>query len=1210
MTHRLFLAVILWQFMIQINLAQNVLGDYQDFFNKAVKSPTPFEFTNYSSKGNVDLSTGKFGLNVPFYTISNQFIELPVGLSYSTSGVKVDQLSSEIGIDWNLYGGGAVTRILKGYPDEMRSLFIPCVASVPSCSGSYGKNVFSGKVVNKVGGNFSVLNLYRNYNILNGGYPFTGSAVQPRTEFFLTQFPNIDYPTNTIQDGYYWTKTNNELEAILLTKNYKAQAAGKAGGDNERDIFKVNVGSLSFHFMLKIKEEHVGENDNNPVLVEDYFEAIPLDHKGVKIDFRMDYQKPVWNEWSSDNTTRNRITRGSGIITGFTITTTNGVKYIFDKYELTEHEYIKEMFDRTSSGVNNQRTMQFSLEDVYTSSWKITKIILPNTQTVNFSYQDNHYSYPFTVPRQHDGEYKGFGHNNAPALFSNSINSLDHRVFGHALREIKLPANQGKISFEYIEDRRDIEGGLRMTKIKLFDKFNKMIKETSLRGVYVKSSSVTSSIDPKSWRLYLGEIIDSEKKNSYKLHYYKKEDLGSRGRIHSQDIYGYYLGEKHQNISSPAYPKFYIIANQREGKRICYDKPYDFDSDDVYYIFSGLDRSVNSATVDYGVLHQVDFVTGGKLMIDYESNTYFNESSYRPNALGPGVRVKNLNYYTTKSQALPNLTKSYSYNHFISTSRSSGVRLCKPSFAYTVNLAMDNEKNWGVEQTKISNVWPYHNRYFNYFVSQKELYDKGLSRQKTYKKLTRISTHSIGATSDVFGREMLYTNVKEEQINPNTNTNSGYSNYTFHYFDNRSEVNVISGPTDDSVYLPTGTKETGFGAIGKPWDLLTSSNGAAVSYGLVEKRGYDIYPFPDRNYFGLDNSRFNGELKIREDFTSDQKIVKKVAYKYKKYIEEDKVAYTLKNVKTGYMDTHVYRKGDQTKKRVHFLDIPAYEYSGLHFFDEKEYYFDSPFVLTQVNTTEYNNGKEINYLKKYDYDNYAQVSNETIKNSDGINTLVNYIYPYNTNAISYSNNPSGINLLRSQNRIAIPIGKETSSNSLVEYEFTQYQNHLNRISVPSSIQTSKNNSSLLEDRVIYNRYDTVDDISKPVEVSKVDGSLITYVWGYEGVLPIAKIEHASYDQVSSFVDDLKTKSNADNDRTQGYTGKEGALRQALDNLRDALPNAMVTTYTYDPLIGMTSMTDPKGYTIYYTYDPENRLDEIKDAEGHLISKNQYHYKNQ
>ena len=54
---------------------------------------------------------------------------------------------------------------------------------------------------------------------------------------------------------------------------------------------------------------------------------------------------------------------------------------------------------------------------------------------------------------------------------------------------------------------------------------------------------------------------------------------------------------------------------------------------------------------------------------------------------------------------------------------------------------------------------------------------------------------------------------------------------------------------------------------------------------------------------------------------------------------------------------------------------------------------------------------------------------------------------------------------------------------------------------------------------------------------------------------------------------------------------------------------MITTFIYKTLIGVSSITDPKGDTVYYEYDDLNRLKFIKDAQGNLLSENQYKYKN-
>jgi YD repeat-containing protein len=63
----------------------------------------------------------------------------------------------------------------------------------------------------------------------------------------------------------------------------------------------------------------------------------------------------------------------------------------------------------------------------------------------------------------------------------------------------------------------------------------------------------------------------------------------------------------------------------------------------------------------------------------------------------------------------------------------------------------------------------------------------------------------------------------------------------------------------------------------------------------------------------------------------------------------------------------------------------------------------------------------------------------------------------------------------------------------------------------------------------------------------------------------------------------------------------------LDDIRLHPVDAMMTTYTYDPLVGMTSQTDPAGVTIYYEYDDFGRLKNILDDEGNLVQQMEYHY---
>jgi YD repeat-containing protein len=65
----------------------------------------------------------------------------------------------------------------------------------------------------------------------------------------------------------------------------------------------------------------------------------------------------------------------------------------------------------------------------------------------------------------------------------------------------------------------------------------------------------------------------------------------------------------------------------------------------------------------------------------------------------------------------------------------------------------------------------------------------------------------------------------------------------------------------------------------------------------------------------------------------------------------------------------------------------------------------------------------------------------------------------------------------------------------------------------------------------------------------------------------------------------------------------------FDDVRFHPSDARMTTYTYKPLVGMTSKTLPDGTTEYYEYDGFNRLKHIKDKDGRIVKSHDYHYKN-
>ena len=152
-----------------------------------------------------------------------------------------------------------------------------------------------------------------------------------------------------------------------------------------------------------------------------------------------------------------------------------------------------------------------------------------------------------------------------------------------------------------------------------------------------------------------------------------------------------------------------------------------------------------------------------------------------------------------------------------------------------------------------------------------------------------------------------------------------------------------------------------------------------------------------------------------------------------------------------------------------------------------------------------------------------------------------------------------------------------------------------RIVKPEIIKHLKG-SNVFEDRLKYHAYDSYGN---PLEVSQNLGSHTSYLWGYDEQYPVAKVENATYSQLIGTGIILTTVNNS--------STTDANMRAELNKLRN-LTGSNATTYTYDPLIGMTSMTDPSGYTTYYEYDSFNRLKFVENKDSKVLKSYDYHYK--
>ncbi len=261
---------------------------------------------------------------------------------------------------------------------------------------------------------------------------------------------------------------------------------------------------------------------------------------------------------------------------------------------------------------------------------------------------------------------------------------------------------------------------------------------------------------------------------------------------------------------------------------------------------------------------------------------------------------------------------------------------------------------------------------------------------------------------------------------------------------------------------------------------------------------------------------------------------------------------------------------------------------------------------SQTITKRYNAGGMLQETTTQDYDRNGEgfathfvPIKSTFSDSQGITHETQTTYVFNK-----TSKTAAEAALETQKAIYLPLKTKSIKGGIkLSEQYTVYSNFSGDY-LPGVVQASKGNLAM-EDRIVYHSYYANGNVK---EVSKKDGTRIVYIWGYNESIPVAKIEGANFSDIpTATYNSILTASNADND----ISANEGALRTALNALRSvsALSSAQITTFTYDPLVGVTSITDPRGQVIYYKYDAFNRLVQVIDQNGHIVSENQYHYKN-
>lgn len=274
--------------------------------------------------------------------------------------------------------------------------------------------------------------------------------------------------------------------------------------------------------------------------------------------------------------------------------------------------------------------------------------------------------------------------------------------------------------------------------------------------------------------------------------------------------------------------------------------------------------------------------------------------------------------------------------------------------------------------------------------------------------------------------------------------------------------------------------------------------------------------------------------------------------------------------------------------------IKHYEYSTKSETVEYKYNHSAPYMYSVWPCTPYPNANipdELNLATLQLKETFARKGQDNYKHR--------YLYP--GSYVSY------FSKMEDANNLYTCLGEEVIKNGTeVTANYTDYKSITRLNSEGQSIimwKPAKKITCLNGETISETTYEEYDSYGNPVYVKLTGAPDTCYVWSYKGMYPVAEIKNVTYA-------DLKERLGGDSalKAIQDATSHTAFINR-LNALRGTLPDALITTYTYKPLVGITSITDPAGRIQTLHYDSAGRLAAVKDDVGSILESYEYAVKN-
>ena len=252
--------------------------------------------------------------------------------------------------------------------------------------------------------------------------------------------------------------------------------------------------------------------------------------------------------------------------------------------------------------------------------------------------------------------------------------------------------------------------------------------------------------------------------------------------------------------------------------------------------------------------------------------------------------------------------------------------------------------------------------------------------------------------------------------------------------------------------------------------------------------------------------------------------------------------------------------------------------------------------LTNTTTTDYSGDIAISKTENYTYNNLGLPTTVTTNTSDGNSLRTNLYYVCdsmsNTGVIAdmvESHNLAQL-LKKEQYKITNGIEKLVSAERL-EY----YHPDENNLTLACPIAKYSWLNGLQWKLAESYQYDNKGNL---IERTDMRGISESYLWGYKGCYPVARVNNSSFDDLNQL---LNYSANTIRDTATLSDNKFIELK----NLGSQQLNSLYSLYRYRPGVGLTEVVKPNLSTTTYQYNGYGKLTEIRDNGGHLIEQYDY-----